>query len=418
VTATQWIFVFTLGSCLVAAAAGALALRLTRGASLRVGIVITSLVPLIAVAGTVVVSVQVMFLSAHDTWVVLFALAASSLVAVVMAAVAANLLTRSTRQVAATIREIEGDDDGAADAGSGPRVPSVSTSIAKTPELMPAELRAVVGELDLATTRLTQARQRERALELSRRELIAFLSHDLRTPMAGIGALVEALEDDMVDDRALALSQLRGSVHRMAGIVDDLFTLARVTDAPVTGRRAPVSLVELVEDVTGEASARAVKAGVRLQVDLPDGDRLAVTADADELTRAVANLVANAITHTHHGGAVQVTVDRAPDGRIRLCVLDGCGGIDRDVIEHVFEVGWQAQPARGGGAGLGLAIARGVVEAHAGRIVVRNVGAGCAFDVELPASGAAQLASEPVAVRSAANAAMPVENETPARQPS
>ncbi len=414
-TATQWIFTFTLGSCLAAGAAGALALRLTRGASLRVGIVITSLVPLIAVAGTVVVSVQVMFLSAHDSWVVLFALAASSLVAIVMAAAAASLLTRSARHVAATIREIEGGP--VTGSGTGTGVPT-ARSVARTPEPMPAELRAVVGELELATTRLSQARQRERALERSRRELIAFLSHDLRTPMAGIGALAEALEDDIVDDRALALSQLRGAVHRMAGIVDDLFTLARVTDAPVAGRRGPVSLVELVEDVTGEASARAAKAGVMLQVRVPDGDRLAVTADADELTRAVANLVANAITHTGRDGMVQVTVDRAQDGPIRLCVLDGCGGIDTDVLEHVFEVGWQAQPARGGGAGLGLAIARGVVEAHAGRIVVRNVGAGCAFDVELPASGAAQLGSEPVALRSAANAAMPVANEMPARQPS
>ena len=411
-TATQWIFTFTFGSCLVAAGAGALALRLTRGASLRVGIVITSLVPLIAVAGTVVVSVQVMFLSSHDTWVVLFALAASSLVAIVMAAAAASLLTRSARHVAATIREIEGDQDGNAE--FGPRIPTP----AKTPAAMPAELRAVVGELELATHRLTQARHRERALERSRRELIAFLSHDLRTPMAGIGALAEALEDDIVDDRALALSQLRGAVHRMAGIVDDLFTLARVTDAPVAGRRAPVSLVELVEDVTGEASARATKAGVQLQVGVPDGDRLAVTADADELTRAVANLVANAITHTGRGGLVRVNADRAEDGRIRLCVLDGCGGIDTDALDHVFEVGWQARPSRDGGAGLGLAIARGVVEAHAGRIVVRNVGAGCAFDVELPASGAAQLSSEPVALRSAANAAIPVANEMTARQPS
>lgn len=412
-TATQWIFTFTFGSCLVAAAAGALALRVTRGASLRVGILITSLVPLIAVAGTVVISVQVMFLSSHDTWVVLFALVASTLVAVVMAAAAASLLTRSTRRVAATIREIEGGQsaDGVVDL-------AVVPAPGKAPAPMPSELRAVVGELELATLRLSQARQRERALEQSRRELIAFLSHDLRTPMAGIGALAEALEDDVVDDRALALSQLRGAVHRMAGIVDDLFTLARVTDAPVAGRRAPVSLVELVEDVTGEASARAVKAGVLLQVGVPDGDRLAVTADADELTRAVANLVANAITHTGRGGAVEVTVDRGADGRVRLCVLDGCGGIDTDVLEHVFEVGWQAHPSRDGGAGLGLAITRGVVEAHAGRILVRNVGVGCAFDVELPASGAVQLGPAPAVLRSAANAAMPVSNEMPARQPS
>ncbi len=400
-TATQWIFVFTFGSCLIAGGLGALALRLTRGQALRVGIVITALVPLVAVAGTVVVSVRVMFLSTHDSWVVLFALAASSIVAVVMAAAAASLVTRSARRVAARVRDIE---PGRADSSLRPTEP------------MPAEFRALLDELTATGARLARARDRELALEQSRRELIAFLSHDLRTPMAGIGALAEALEDDVVEDRAVALGQLRAAVDRMAGIVDDLFTLARVTDAPKPGHRVPVSLVELVGDVTGEASARAARAGVTLEVGVPCDDRLAVSADADELTRAVANLVANAITHTTAGGTVRVEAGRHEGDRISLAVSDGCGGIAGDALDHVFDVGWQAQPARGGGAGLGLAIARGVVEAHAGRIGVRNVGAGCAFDVELPAAGAAQPVGS--AARSAANASTPSANPMLERQPS
>jgi signal transduction histidine kinase len=125
-----------------------------------------------------------------------------------------------------------------------------------------------------------------------------------------------------------------------------------------------------------------------LGVSTPDGDdRLAVHGDADELTRAVTNLVGNAIRHTEPGGAVQLAVDRDSDGRVRLAVTDGCGGIPDDDLERVFDIGWRGDEQRtpsGSGGGLGLAIARGVVESHDGRIAVSNVDGGCAFEIELP----------------------------------
>ncbi len=103
------------------------------------------------------------------------------------------------------------------------------------------------------------------------------------------------------------------------------------------------------------------------------------------------NLVGNAIRHTAPGGTVTLAVDREPDGRVRLAVTDGCGGIAADDLERVFDIGWRGEPQRtpanaagSSGGGLGLAIARGVVESHDGRIAVTNVDGGCAFQIDLP----------------------------------
>jgi signal transduction histidine kinase len=150
-----------------------------------------------------------------------------------------------------------------------------------------------------------------------------------------------------------------------------------------------VSLVELAHDVTGELAAHAGRRDVQLRLDVSAGDdRLAVRGNADELARAVTNLVGNAIRHTPRGGTVVVTTRRAEDGRIEVAVTDGCGGIPAPDLARVFDVGWRATPERGtpddAGAGLGLAIAKGVIEAHAGSIAVENVAGGCRFGVRLP----------------------------------
>ncbi len=177
----------------------------------------------------------------------------------------------------------------------------------------------------------------------------------------------------------------------MTGLVDDLFELSRLAAAPPSRRRSAVSLRELAEDVVGETCEHARSEGVDLSVSTPrDDDRLAVHGDADELTRAVTNLVDNAIRHTEPGGAVRLSVDRETDGRIRLAVTDGCGGIPDHVLTRVFDVGWrgdeQRSPANAStGGGLGLAIARGVVESHHGRIAVASVPGGCTFEIDLPA---------------------------------
>ena len=114
--------------------------------------------------------------------------------------------------------------------------------------------------------------------------------------------------------------------------------------------------------------------------------------NGDELARALTNLVGNAVRHTPPGGTVVVSAVRSEDGRIDVAVTDACGGIPAHDLERVFDVGWRAAPERDAtdaGAGLGLAIAKGVIEAHAGSIAVENVPGGCRFDVVLPRDGAA-----------------------------
>jgi signal transduction histidine kinase len=175
----------------------------------------------------------------------------------------------------------------------------------------------------------------------------------------------------------------------MAALVDDLFALSRVQGAQPVRPTVLVSLTELINDVAGELGPTAEACRVRLEVCVPDDDPLAVLGAADDLARALANLVANALRHTDPGLTVRLEAARSADGHIEVAVADGCGGIPPEYLPRVFDTGWRGTPSRtgdDGGAGLGLAITRGVVESHAGSIRVVNVAGGCRFEVQLPPS--------------------------------
>lgn len=357
---------------LVVAAVGALILWQFRRRSLRMTMIVTALAPMAAALAAVHQSMRAMFISEHDSWVVLWTLAFAALLGLAMAVLIGHWISAGSRDVGRRLRHL----------GTSYEPPAEATGT------VPAELAALTDELEMTRRKLAASHERERALEASRRELVAFMSHDLRTPLAGLRAVAEGLEDDVVDDVPGALRQMRTTVDRMTGLVDDLFELSRLSTAPLPRRRSAVSLRELAEDVAGESGEHARASGVQLTVSTPAGDdRLAVQGDPDELTRAVTNLVGNAIRHTAPGGTVTLDVDREPDGRVRLAVTDGCGGIPAEDLDRVFDIGWrgdaQRTPADGGG-GLGLAIARGVVESHDGKIAVSNVDGGCAFQIDLP----------------------------------
>ncbi|MEV0288145.1 HAMP domain-containing sensor histidine kinase [Kribbella sp. NPDC050820] len=359
---------------LVVAAVGAAILWQFRSRSLRTTMIVAALAPMAAALAAVVQSVRAMFISEHDSWVVLWTLAFAALLGLAMSVLLGHWVSTGSRDVGLRLRHLGTSYE--------PAAASKTT--------VPAELAALTDELELTRRKLAASNERERALEASRRELVAFMSHDLRTPLAGLRAVSEGLEDGVIDDVPGALRQMRSTVDRMTGLVDDLFELSRLSTAPPPRRRSAVSLRELAEDVAGESGERARATGVRLVVSTPsDEDRLAVQGDPDELTRAVTNLVDNAIRHTKPEEAVTLAVGREPDGRVRLAVSDGCGGIPADDLGRVFDIGWrgdaQRTPADGGG-GLGLAIARGVVESHDGTIAVSNVEGGCAFQIELPAN--------------------------------
>ncbi len=244
-------------------------------------------------------------------------------------------------------------------------------------------------ELAGARVRAEEATTHERAMERSRRELVAWVSHDLRTPLAGIQAMVEALDDGVVVDDAEVhayYGRLATETTRLSRLVDDLFELSRIEADALDLTMEPVSLGELVSDAVASASVLAEAKGVRV-----DGGVSArsprVAASSRELTRVVVNLLDNAIRHTPPGGAVSVLVGHADD-HAEVSVVDGCGGIPAHELDRVFELAYRGDAARtpgvGGGAGLGLAIARGFVEAHRGDIAVHNEGEGCRFTVRLP----------------------------------
>jgi signal transduction histidine kinase len=243
----------------------------------------------------------------------------------------------------------------------------------------------LIEQLNRTSEALAQSREREQALERSRRELVAWISHDLRTPLAGLRAMSEALEDDLAPDPHLYYKQMTLAVERLSGMVDDLFELSRVqagvpnqrTDRVDLGRAVGVCVAGL-EPL---ASNKGVDLGVRVAAPY------VVRGSTDELCRALTNVIANAIRHTPGGGRVDVHLAGADTGFAEITVSDECGGIPEDALPRVFDVGYRGDNARGaedGGAGLGLAITRGIVHAHLGSVSVINAGNGCCFRILLP----------------------------------
>jgi signal transduction histidine kinase len=378
-------------SSLIVGLFGAVVMHAVRRRSLGLSIVTAALTPVLAVVAAVLINVRAMFISHHDSRVVLVTLACSAVVAVGLSVGLGRRVALGSRALSVQVRHLASAYDVDA-AGSPDRAPALSGGADSAAASTPAELSALAAALAEARDRLEESRRRERALEASRRELVAFMSHDLRTPLAGLRALAEGLEDGVIDDSAAALARMRLTVERMSGLVDDLFELSRLTAETPTRRVSSVSLAELVEDVAALLDDHARAHGVRVVVEAPRDDRLRVNGDADQLSRALTNVLANAVRHTPSGGVVHLAAGRSPEGRVWSTVSDGCGGIAEADLARVFDVGWRAAADRtpqDGGAGLGLAIAQGVVQAHDGTIEVSNVGAGCVFEVSLPAGATA-----------------------------
>ncbi|MBN6050340.1 HAMP domain-containing histidine kinase [Nonomuraea sp. RK-328] len=250
------------------------------------------------------------------------------------------------------------------------------------PSGLPAELQTIADTLE-------EAYARERALEGARRELVAWVSHDLRTPLAGMRAMAEALEDGVVTDRATVERyhrQIKLEVERLSAMVDDLFELSRIHAGALRLSRARIGLADLVADTVAGPEPLARAKGVLLTAEA--AEPVPVQADATALGRALGNLVVNAIRHTPSDRAVVLRAE-VDSGMACLSVSDCCGGIPDADLPRVFDVAFRGEAARtptreGGGAGLGLAIAQGIVEAHDGMIGVVNDGPGCRFEIRLP----------------------------------
>lgn len=363
----------TAATCVAVGLAGWLVLNTLRRRSVTLSVVVCALVPVIAVIAAVQVNVQAMFLSQHDAEVIAVVLTTAAVLAVALAVILGRRLAAGSRSIGARLNRLTEDY------AESPAPPGRPVS---------AELAALTTQLEEVHRKLAAARARGEALEANRRDLAAALSHDLRTPLAGIRVLAEGLEDGVVSDMPGALAQIRANTERMARMADDLFELSRLRAMPHNARETLVSVRELAEDVVAEIRSAAEAAGVAVAVDVPD--RLPVRGDGDELARALANLVANAVRHSPPGGIVRVCGWAGAD-EVGLSVSDSCGGIAETDLQRVFEPGWRGQSDRSAdgdpGSGLGLAIVHEVVAAHRGRVTVSNVDDGCRFEIRLPTPG-------------------------------
>jgi signal transduction histidine kinase len=309
----------------VVALAGAGVLRLLRGRSITVHIVALLVVAVGAVVAGVAAVAQAMFLSAHDLQVVLVTVSAAALVSLAVGTLFGRRLARAATWAANA--------------------------------------------------------------EAGRRELVAWVSHDLRTPLAGVRALAEALEDRVVTDPAAVADyhrRIRVEADRMSALVDDLFELSRINAGALRLAPAAVPLADIVSDAI--ATTAPLAANRRITVVAAESGWPVVTASEPELSRVVANLLMNSVRYTPHEGTVWVSAGR-DRGNVWLAVADTCGGIPEADLGRVFDVAFRGSSARtpGAGGGLGLAIVRGLVEAQGGDVRVRNVDGGCRFEVRLPA---------------------------------
>ena len=232
-----------------------------------------------------------------------------------------------------------------------------------------------------------EIRDSERAAEQSLRRLVAFVSHDLRTPLAGIRAVAEAIADGVVnqDEAREHAKHIEQESIRLSEMVDDA--------GAVQPARDTVALDEVVDDVVAVHRIVAERAGVVLQVNLPDEPVRVIGSDR-ALVRVLSNLVANAIAHTPHGGRVKLALGHDEQGA--WARVDDTGvGIDQADLPRVFDVAYRGSNGRvprtdsslPSGSGLGLAIAAGLVQAHGGALSARNLDAGARFEVRLPLAG-------------------------------
>lgn len=346
--------------------AGAVALRLLRHRSVALSLAVVAAVTVTAMlAGTLSVA-WAMLLSDHDLWVVTTVCAMAAAVSLVVALLLGRRVVAGSRALTEAARAF-GDEGGF-------RPPATAPT---------AELAELGRELAVTSAKLAASRERERALEASRRELVAWISHDLRTPLAGLRAMAEALEDGVAEDPAVYHARIRSEVDRLSGMVGDLFELSRIQAGVLPLSLTRLSVYDLVGDAIAGAGPLAREHGVRL---VGAGvEQVPIEVDGREMTRALANLLVNAIHRTPADGTVAVRARRDADAVV-LSVTDGCGGIPPEDLPRVFDTGWRGTHARTppAGAGLGLAIVKGIVEAHRGRAAVRNVPGGCCFEVRLP----------------------------------
>jgi signal transduction histidine kinase len=236
---------------------------------------------------------------------------------------------------------------------------------------------------------LQESNANQHALEGLRRDLVAWAGHDLRTPLAGVRVLVEALADGIIDDPATSrryLQQARKHIDHLSLLIDDLFQVSQLDAGGIPLNLEPASIADLISDTLENFSGLAAQQAIVLSGSaVPAIDPIIM--DVQRIGRVLNNLVGNALRYTRAGGTVSVQAEMAA-GTVRVTVQDSGEGISPNDLPHIFDRFYRGEKSRNqatGGSGLGLAIAKGIIEAHGGQIgVVSSPGQGARFFFLLP----------------------------------
>jgi signal transduction histidine kinase len=375
---TTLMIAMSAGASLTIAALAVVVLRRARQSPLLLQVLVIALGAVSSAAAGVLLAARAMFLSNHDLSVLGVVLTVSAAVAVAGAIELSAVYQREVAKVESLMTAmVPAGENGSIAPVDGPHPASRN------------ELHRLSRTLANTAAELESARRRQSSLEASRRELVSWVSHDLRSPIASIRAMAEALEDAVVtdaDDVQRFHSAIASETVRLGSLVDDLFELSRIESGSLAANPEMVDaealIIEVVDSTQPAAAARGINLVNLFTVTPPDSG----TVPGADLRRVLHNLLDNAVRHTRPGGSVVV------DGEIRnatlhLAVTDECGGIPKEDIERVFDVAYRGDTARSrdaGGGGLGLAIAKGLVEARRGVIDVTNRGQGCRFSLSIP----------------------------------
>ncbi len=321
--------------------------------------VIATLAVLAVAVMMIVVAAQAMFINEHDLGLLMWVLVPAVLAAALVALLIARPVARdATRLCDAAMRVADGD------------------LTARSGVVRRDELGEAAAMFDLMVERLD-------AIERERTMMLSSISHDLRTPLAAMRASVEAIRDGVAADPDRYLTGMEQQVKALAALVDDLQLHTRLVSGTLEMRRVAVDLTELADESLETMRPLAESVPVHLVLDVVD--RVTVTADPAQVGRVIRNLVENAIRYAPAGSDVHVAVERR-DGAALLRVSDAGDGFPPDFRDRAFEPFTRADPARDkrtGTAGLGLAIARGIVTAHGGTIRIGD-GPGGVVEVRLP----------------------------------
>ncbi len=251
------------------------------------------------------------------------------------------------------------------------------------------EWEELASAFNMMAERLEAAFQKETELEQARRQLVAAVSHDLRSPLASMRVMVESINDGVVTDSETVhryLRTLQGEVEYLSRLIDDLFELSQFDSGLIELRMGEADIKDLIMDTVAGLSAQAEQRQLTLRGSV-DGQVPALTIDAQRIQRVLYNLLQNAIRHTPADGTILVEA-RDAGAEVHVSVIDTGEGIAAADIPRLFErfhKGDKARTRGDSGSGLGLSITKGIVEAHGGRIwVVSAPGSGTAFTIALP----------------------------------